>query len=393
MMDWFIPYANGMQIGKINTGAFMIHLILSIFFLTSCSKDPIIYNLTTSAYPPDGGTVSPITKQYEEGKIASINATPASEYFLESWTGATGYSSSVNIVMDSDKFVIAKFVKKKYDLTTSIEGKGTIEEKVIKTGANTDYNSGTILELTAIPLSGWRFKEWSGDITGTENPVQITINETKKITAVFVENYVGKNTSKFLALGDSYTIGASVASSERWPVQFLSELKLYTKYIDTLQIIARSGWRVDQLKEEMNNSKLEPPYGLVSLLIGTNNQFQKQDANDFRPEFIEMLEKSLKLVKDRKERLFVISLPDWAASPYGVGFDRAKVSKEIDQFNSVIKEECDKRNILLFDITSISRRALTDITLIANDGLHPSGKMYKLWVDKMIPIISKINFK
>ena len=89
-------------------------ILLSIVFLTSCSKDPIIYNLTTSADPPDGGTVSPITNQYEEGKIASINATPASEYVLESWTGATGYSNSVNIVMDSDKFVIAKFVKKKY---------------------------------------------------------------------------------------------------------------------------------------------------------------------------------------------------------------------------------------------------------------------------------------
>jgi lysophospholipase L1-like esterase len=368
-------------------------ILLSIVFLTSCSKDPIIYNLTTSANPPDGGTVSPITKQYEEGEIASINATPASEYVLESWTGATGYSSSVNIVMDSDKFVIAKFVKKKYDLTISIEGEGTIEEKVIKTGTNTDYNSGTILELNAIPFSGWRFKEWSGDISGTENPVQITINETKKVTAVFIENYVGKNTSKFLALGDSYTIGASVASSESWPVQFLSELKSYTKYIDTLQVIARSGWRVDQLKEEMNNAKLESPYGLVSLLIGVNNQFQKQDANDFRPEFIEMLEKSLKLVKNRKERLFVISLPDWGASPYGVGFDRAKVSKQIDQFNSVIKEECDKRNILMFDITSISRRALTDRTLIANDGLHPSGKMYKLWVDKMIAVISKIDFE
>ena len=92
------------------------------------------------------------------------------------------------------------------------------------------------------------------------------------------------------------------------------------------------------------------------------------------------------------ERFFVISIPDWGASPFGSGFDRAKVSKEIDEFNSVLKEESEKRGVRYFNITDISRRALTDRTLIANDGLHPSGKMYKLWVDKMIPEISKINF-
>ena len=163
--------------------------------------------------------------------------------------------------------------------------------------------------------------------------------------------------------------------------------------IDTLQIIATSGWRVDQLKNGMNNSNLEPPYGLISLLIGVNNQFQGQNANGFRPEFIEILEKSLKLVNNRKERFFVISIPDWGASPFGSGFDRAKVSKEIDEFNSVLKEESEKRGVRYFNITDISRRALTDRTLIASDGLHPSGKMYKLWVDKMIPEISKINFE
>ena len=165
-----------------------------------------------------------------------------------------------------------------------------------------------------------------------------------------------------------------------------------TNVIDTLQIIAQSGWRVDQLKEAMNSSDLEPPYGIVSLLIGVNNQYQGQNANDFRPEFIEILEKSLKLVENRTERLFVISIPDWGASPYGFGFDRAKVSKEINEFNSVVKEESEKRGLRYFNITTISRRALTDRTLIASDGLHPSGKMYKLWVDKIIPIISKINF-
>ena len=114
---------------------------------------------------------------------------------------------------------------------------------------------------------------------------------------------------------------------------------------------------VDQLKNGMNNSNLEPPYGLISLLIGVNNQFQGQNANGFRPEFIEILEKSLKLVNNRKERFFVISIPDWGASPFGSGFDRAKVSKEIDEFNSVLKEESEKRGVRYFNITDYFKKS------------------------------------
>jgi len=295
--------------------------------------------------------------------------------------------------VDSDKTVIANFSKKRFEVNITIEGQGIVSKRLIKSGSKNDYSFGSIVEILASPVNEWTFVEWKGDIeNNTTNPVHINIDGQKDITAVFKKNYVGKNTSKFLALGDSYTVGASVTFSERWPVQFLDELKLYTTAIDTLQIIATSGWRVDQLKFGMDNSNLEPPYGLVSLLIGVNNQYQGQNANDFRPEFIEMLEKSLKLVNNRKERFFVISIPDWGASPYGFGFDRAKVSKEINEFNSVVKEESEKRGLRYFDITAISRRALIDRTLIASDGLHPSGKMYKLWVDMMIPEISKINF-
>ena len=100
----------------------------------------------------------------------------------------------------------------------------------------------------------------------------------------------------------------------------------------------------------------------------------------------------MKLVENRKERIFVVSIPDWGSSPYGATLNRTQISKEIDDFNSVLKEESEKRGIRYFNITTISRRALTDISLIASDRLHPSGKMYKLWVDKMIPVISKINF-
>ena len=97
-------------------------LFLSFLFVVSCTKDPIIYTLTTSANPAEGGTVSPSTQQYDEGKTATITATPAAEYIFQSWSGATGSTNSTSVVMNSDKSVTANFVKKQYPLTIEIEG-------------------------------------------------------------------------------------------------------------------------------------------------------------------------------------------------------------------------------------------------------------------------------
>ena len=162
-------------------------LFLSFLFVISCTKDPIIYTLTTSANPSDGGTVSPSAQQYDEGKTATITATPSAEYLFQSWSGATGSTNSTSVVMNSDKSVTANFVKNKYALTTTVEGEGTVTEKVIKAGAATDYNSGTIVELTAVPSGEWLFVEWEGDLTGNENPTQITIDNPKNIVAVFID--------------------------------------------------------------------------------------------------------------------------------------------------------------------------------------------------------------
>ncbi|MDC0378688.1 hypothetical protein OAM76_05745 [Flavobacteriaceae bacterium] len=163
-------------------------LFLSFLFVISCTKDPIIYTLTTSANPADGGTVSPSTQQYEEGETATITATPSSDYVFQSWSGAaTGSTNSTSVVMNSDKTVTANFVKKKFALTISVEGEGTVSEKIIKAGSATDYTIGSVIELTANPSAEWEFVEWKGDVTGTENPVEITVDKAKAVTAVFVK--------------------------------------------------------------------------------------------------------------------------------------------------------------------------------------------------------------
>jgi surface protein len=164
-----------------------LSLFLSFIFIISCSKDPIIYTLTTSANPAEGGTVSPTSATFEEGQTATITASPSSDYLFQSWSGATGSTNSTSVVMNSDKTVTANFVKKKFALTISVEGEGTVTEKVIKAGSATDYTIGSVIELTANPSDEWLFVEWKGDVTGTENPVEITVDKAKAVTAVFVK--------------------------------------------------------------------------------------------------------------------------------------------------------------------------------------------------------------
>ena len=162
-------------------------VLLSILFFVSCSRDRVLYLLTTSVNPAEAGTVYPDTRQYNDGDIASLIATPAENYIFDSWTGATG-ESNTTLVMDADKTVVGNFKRIQYELTVTVVGQGTVKEKIIKEGIITKYNSGTIVELTATPSSGWIFKEWTGSLIGTTNPQQITIDIAKTVNAIFEEN-------------------------------------------------------------------------------------------------------------------------------------------------------------------------------------------------------------
>jgi len=230
-------------------------LFLSVLFVVSCTKDPIIYTLTTSANPAEGGTVSPSTQQYDEGETASITATASSEYVFQSWSGATGSTNSTSVIMNSDKSVTANFVKKKYSLNVTVEGEGTVNEKVIKAGAATDYNSGTIVELTATPSTGWGFKEWQGDLNGTDNPKEITVNKAMNITAVFkiknLKTDVINGPTFFLPEVNSFIDENNLNLS-----QFKQPLWIQTNLIYSEQdVIADNDWVVpsDFLVDDFNN--------------------------------------------------------------------------------------------------------------------------------------------
>ena len=146
------------------------------------------YTLTVNANPSEGGSVSPSSGQHKHGTTVSLTATPAAEYVFSSWSGdATGSTATTSVSMMSNKSVTANFVKKKYTLTLEVEGEGEITQEVIKQGAATDYNSGTVIKLTAKPAEEWEFVEWKGALTGTTNPQEITMTEAKTVTAVFIK--------------------------------------------------------------------------------------------------------------------------------------------------------------------------------------------------------------
>jgi len=183
---------------------------------------------------------------------------------------------------------------------------------------------------------------------------------------------------KYLALGDSYTIGESVAEHERWPNQLAALLSTGGKVAVKTSIIATTGWRTDNLRNAIEIAKLKEEYDLVSLLIGVNNQYQGKSAVQYANEFEELLKISIRLAKGIKEKVFVVSIPDYGFTPFGQK-NQSRISKEIDQFNDVNKKITTQYNVIYFNITDISRQGIGDPSLVAEDGLHPSGKMYSRW--------------
>jgi lysophospholipase L1-like esterase len=188
---------------------------------------------------------------------------------------------------------------------------------------------------------------------------------------------------KFLALGDSYTIGESVAEDQRWPVQFISALQQKGYPADSPTIIATTGWRTDDLKKAILATKPSKDYTLVSLLIGVNNQYQGKPVERYSVEFEELLLMAINYAGGDKSKVFVISIPDYGYTPFGKE-KQQNISRALDEFNKVNKSVSEKNNVRYFDITDISRKGLEDPQLVAQDGLHPSGKMYSQWVKLII---------
>ncbi|MCB0688616.1 MAG: SGNH/GDSL hydrolase family protein [Saprospiraceae bacterium] len=193
------------------------------------------------------------------------------------------------------------------------------------------------------------------------------------------------NVRSYLALGDSYTIGESVPPEDRYPVQLVNRLRQGGIALEDPVIIATTGWTTDDLDCEIKASGFDrDTFDFVSLLIGVNDQYQNKPFENYYFNFAKLLLRAVELAGNVKEHVVVISIPDYAFTPFGQNRDAGKISEELDRYNQVNKQVADYYGISYFDITPISRQGLQHPELVATDGLHPSGKMYALWVDLML---------
>ena len=153
-----------------------------------------------------------------------------------------------------------------------------------------------------------------------------------------------------------------------------------------LSIIAQTGWTADDLANAVQAASFTPPYDLVSLLIGVNNQFRGYPITDFEKEFRDLLEQAIILAGEQPSHVLVVSIPDWAYTPFAPPLSREQISLEIDRYNRIIKEISGEIGANFIDVTPISRRALEDPSLLAADSLHPSAEMYARWVEQILPV-------
>ncbi len=197
---------------------------------------------------------------------------------------------------------------------------------------------------------------------------------------------IEKTKTQYLALGDSYTIGESVDEKYSWPIQLKFNLlnSDINASLDSVRIIAKTGWTTSDLLNYISNIKINNHYDLVSLLIGVNNQFRGYDTNIYEKEFEKLLIKSIGFANSNFSNVFVLSIPDYGVTPFGKLRDSEKIKSEINLYNEINYKISKKYGVLYFDITDISRLAEFDSTLLADDMLHPSKKMYNLWVEKIV---------
>lgn len=192
---------------------------------------------------------------------------------------------------------------------------------------------------------------------------------------------------RYLALGDSYTIGTSVKPEERFPMQLVKTLKQRGVAIQKPKYVARVGWSTDQLTAAMDRENLESnTWDFVTLLIGVNNQYRGGALEQYKVEFVALLKRAIKLAGNDKKKVIVLSIPDYGFTPFGQRYQATRISREIDAFNVANRKISEEFGVAYLDITPISREALKEKSLIADDGLHPSGKMYQRWTEQLLKI-------
>jgi lysophospholipase L1-like esterase len=197
---------------------------------------------------------------------------------------------------------------------------------------------------------------------------------------------------KYLALGDSYTIGEGVAADARWPVLLARALRDGGVEIEDPRIIATTGWTTDELSAAMDAAEPLGEWDFVTLLVGVNNQYRGRGVDEYRAQFEALLHRAIVLAGGRCERVLVLSIPDWGVTRFGAdsGRDLAQVSRELDAFNDAARELSARHGVAFVDIAPVSRARGGEPAMQADDGLHPSAGMHALWLQAALPVAQRL---
>lgn len=197
---------------------------------------------------------------------------------------------------------------------------------------------------------------------------------------------------RYLALGDSYTIGEGVAEDGRWPVLLARALRAEGIVLEDPRVIATTGWTTDELAGAIDAAEPLGEWDFVSLLIGVNNQYRGRDLDNYRDEFSALLLRAIAFAGGRADRVLVLSIPDWGVTRFGAGSGRdlGQVSRELDAFNAAARDLCMVPGVAFVDITPVSRELGAEPAMLAEDGLHPSAAMHALWAARALPVARRL---
>ena len=195
---------------------------------------------------------------------------------------------------------------------------------------------------------------------------------------------------RFLALGNSYTVGTGVPPEGRWPEQLARRVCQSGLPPAEVRLVAQNGWTTDELMRGIQVARLSPTFDLVSLQIGVNNQFRGYALQTYQHEFRRLLETANALAGGKSNHVLVLSIPDWSVTPFAAGRDRTQIALEIDRFNAINRSEAENGGTQYVDVTPLTRKKGGQAAFLAPDGLHPSGKMYAAWVQLLLPTVMAV---
>ena len=200
----------------------------------------------------------------------------------------------------------------------------------------------------------------------------------------------------FLALGDSYSIGEGVEAGGRWPVQLARALRLEGRDLGEPRIVATTGWTTDELDAGIDAAQAQSPIAgehvLVSLLIGVNNQYRGRPLDEFRVQFAALLQRAIAFAGNEPRRVLVLAIPDWGVTPFGAasGRDVEQISNALDAYNAAAREVCAAHGVAFVDIADVSRARGAEPAMLAEDGLHPSARLYAEWTRLALPVAKEL---